>query len=69
MPTYTYRCDMCETQKEILHRMDAVVESPCPKCASPMRRQIGKGGSLKFKGDGFYETTHKIQPVENKTSL
>jgi len=60
MPTYDYRCDACR------HEFDAfqsITDSPlkkCPKCGkNKLRRLIGAGAGIIFKGSGFYETDYK----------
>ena len=69
MPTYTYKCPQCKRTIDRLHGMNKVVPVTCTKCNRLMRKQIGTGGTINFKGSGFYETDHKIKPVENKTKL
>ena len=60
MPTYDYACDSCGHALEIFQRM---VEDPmtvCPECEEPtLKRKIGAGAGIIFKGGGFYETDFK----------
>jgi len=58
MPTYTYECCRCGEQKEIFHAVNAQPDVFCEKCGGRMRRLIGAGAGLIFKGDGFYATDY-----------
>ena len=33
----------------------------CPKCRKSVRRLIGKGGGIIFKGSGFYQTDYRSE--------
>jgi predicted nucleic acid-binding Zn ribbon protein len=36
------------------------VKKTCPKCKKPkLRRLIGAGGAIMFKGSGFYKTDYR----------
>jgi predicted nucleic acid-binding Zn ribbon protein len=36
------------------------VKKSCPKCKKPkLRRLIGAGGAIMFKGSGFYKTDYR----------
>ncbi len=60
MPTYDYVCQSCEEQFEIVQSMTADPLLDCPACKSPsMRRLIGAGAGIIFKGSGFYETDYR----------
>lgn len=59
MPTYGYTCEACGADHEIFHRMQDVV-TECPTCHKhELKKQIGAGGGIIFKGTGFYETDYK----------
>jgi len=58
MPTYTYECPNCGQRKEKFHRINGEVEVFCSKCGERMRRLIGAGAGLLFKGEGFYITDY-----------
>lgn len=65
MPTYEYLChnDECSHTFETFQSMkdDALVT--CPACGqSTLRRKIGLGAGIIFKGSGFYETDYKRKP-------
>ncbi len=59
MPTYTYRCSVCDHTFELFHRITEHSPRPCPVCGNEAYRQIGNGAGLIFKGSGFYATDYK----------
>jgi len=60
MPTYDYRCDACRHEMEVFQSMSADRLTECPACGkSKLRRLIGSGAGIIFKGSGFYETDYK----------
>jgi putative FmdB family regulatory protein len=62
MPTYDYRCDGCEHAFEAFQSITAKPLRKCPECGkSRLRRLIGTGAALLFKGDGFYITDYRSE--------
>ncbi|MBF0385165.1 MAG: zinc ribbon domain-containing protein [Candidatus Omnitrophica bacterium] len=60
MPTYQYECDSCGHDLEAFQSMTEKKLKKCPKCGKPeLKRLIGSGGGVIFKGSGFYETDYK----------
>lgn len=60
MPTYEYVCDKCSHEFEMFQSMKDEPIHVCPKCRSrKVRRLMGMGGGIIFKGSGFYETDYK----------
>jgi len=59
MPTYEYVCDACGMKYEKFQNMSADPDTECPECGGKVRRLIGTGAGLIFKGSGFYETDYK----------
>jgi putative FmdB family regulatory protein len=60
MPTYDYRCDNCGHELEVFQSMTDERLTECPACGkSKLRRLIGSGSGIIFKGSGFYETDYK----------
>jgi putative FmdB family regulatory protein len=59
MPTYDYQCDACgHTFEEWQSFTDAEL-TRCPQCKKKkLRRLIGNGAAIVFKGSGFYETDY-----------
>ncbi|MFK7788901.1 MAG: FmdB family zinc ribbon protein [Phycisphaeraceae bacterium] len=60
MPTYDYVCDACEHAFEEFQSMSAKHLKKCPECGkNKLRRLIGTGAGIIFKGSGFYETDYR----------
>jgi putative FmdB family regulatory protein len=60
MPTYDYVCDGCGHAFELFQSMTEPVKKTCPKCKKKkLRRLIGAGGAIVFKGSGFYKTDYR----------
>lgn len=58
MPTYEYECRKCSHQFELFQQMKAEPVKICPKCKGELRRLIGAGAGIIFKGSGFYATDY-----------
>ena len=55
MPTYDYRCCNCDHKFEVFQSMTAGVLKKCPQCGKlSLKRLIGSGAAVLFKGSGFY---------------
>ena len=65
MPTYEYQCTKCQKIIEVFHSITAKpkrrLPTDCQTCnnSAPVRRLIGTGGAVIFKGSGFYETDYR----------
>ena len=60
MPTYEYECAACRHTFEKFQRMTEDPVRRCPKCRRlKVKRLIGSGVGIIFKGSGFYETDYK----------
>ncbi len=60
MPTYDYVCDACDNKFELFQSITDPVKRKCPKCGkSKLRRLIGTGAAIMFKGSGFYKTDYR----------
>jgi putative FmdB family regulatory protein len=59
MPTYEYECDACGERFERFQSMKDDPVQKCPKCDGPVRRLIGTGAAVIFKGSGFHATDHR----------
>lgn len=60
MPTYEYSCKNCGHELESFQRMSEDPLIDCPSCDTPsLKRKIGIGAGIIFKGGGFYETDFK----------
>jgi putative FmdB family regulatory protein len=60
MPTYDYVCGKCEHAFEHFQSIKAAPLRKCPACGMPaLKRLMGAGGGLIFKGSGFYTTDYR----------
>jgi putative FmdB family regulatory protein len=60
MPTYEYVCPPCGHEFEKFQSMNDEPVKVCPACRKrQVKRKIGMGAGLIFKGSGFYETDYK----------
>jgi len=60
MPTYDYVCDACGHAFALFQSMTDAVKKTCPECGKmKLRRLIGAGGAIVFKGSGFYKTDYR----------
>ncbi len=60
MPTYDYVCDACGHKFEEFQSITAPNLKKCPKCGkNKLKRLIGTGSAIIFKGSGFYETDYR----------
>lgn len=60
MPTYDYICDSCGHEFEAFESITSNPQTLCPSCkAEKLRRKIGPGAAILFKGSGFYETDYR----------
>lgn len=60
MPTYDYECLQCGHTFEQFHGIKAPYP-PCPECGKDVRRKIGTGAGLLFKGSGYYITDYRSE--------
>ena len=68
MPTYEYECDACDHAFEVLQSMTDAKLKKCPKCGKlKLKRLIGSGSGIIFKGTGFYETDFKTKDKPSQT--
>ncbi len=74
MPTYEYECAKCKKSFEIVQSMreDALKSCPKDKCRmktwgkGKVKRAIGAGAGLIFKGSGFYITDYRSEGYKKK---
>lgn len=60
MPTYDYHCDACGHEFEEFQSITAKPLKKCPKCGKQkLRRLIGGGAAILFRGSGFYQTDYR----------
>jgi putative FmdB family regulatory protein len=74
MPTYEYECAKCKKEFEIFQSMkdDSLKACPKDKCRmktwgkGKVKRAIGAGAGLIFKGSGFYITDYRSEGYKKK---
>ena len=59
MPTYEYECTHCGYTFEKFQSMRDKPVQRCPECRHKVRKLLGSGAGIIFKGSGFYETDYK----------
>jgi putative FmdB family regulatory protein len=60
MPTYDYECDACGHSFEIFQGINDPKKRKCPECGKlKLRRLLGMGAAVVFKGSGFYQTDYR----------
>ena len=59
MPTYEYECLDNGHRFEEFQSITADPLKECPECGGPVRRLIGAGAGILFKGSGFYQTDYR----------
>lgn len=57
MPTYDYECAQGHTF-EAFQQITAKPLTKCIKCGKKVKRLIGSGAGIIFKGSGFYATDY-----------
>lgn len=66
MPTYEYACDACKHEFEEFQSITADPLTQCPKCGrKKLRRLLGAGGGIIFKGSGFYQTDYRSESYKS----
>lgn len=59
MPTYEYECQKCGHQFELFQSITEKPRRTCPQCKGRVKRLLGTGAGLLFKGSGFYITDYR----------
>lgn len=66
MPTYDYICEGCGLEFEEFQSITAEPLKKCPQCGKrQLKRLIGSGSAVIFKGAGFYETDYRSESYKN----
>ncbi len=69
MPTYDYQCSGCQHEFELFQ---SIVDSPrrkCPACGQmKLKRLIGPGAAVVFKGSGFYQTDYRSESYRKRAA-
>lgn len=67
MPTYDYVCEKCGHEFEYFQSMNDEKLKDCPKedCDGAVKRLLGTGAGIIFKGGGFYETDYRSESYKS----
>ncbi len=69
MPTYDYECVECGQRTELFQSITAKLKRRlfCEKCERKVgvRRLIGSGSAVIFRGPGFYATDYREKPKKD----
>ncbi len=61
MPNYDYECQKCGCRFEVFQSMNDAKLVNCrdESCGGSVKRLLGTGGGIIFKGAGFYQTDYR----------
>jgi putative FmdB family regulatory protein len=61
MPNYDYECQKCGSRFEVFQSMSDAKLTDCTaaECEGEVKRLLGTGGGIIFKGSGFYKTDYR----------
>ena len=70
MPNYDYVCEKCGHGFEVFQSMkdDKLTDCPQEECVGPVKRLLGTGAGIIFKGGGFYETDYRSESYKKGAS-
>jgi len=66
MPTYDYVCRDCGHEFEAFQSMKDDPLTECPQCKGSVKRLVGGGTGIIFKGSGFYINDSKKSAEASK---
>jgi putative FmdB family regulatory protein len=66
MPTYEYECLKCGKKFEVFQKMTDPPRKRCPTCRGKVRRLIGAGAGMIFRGSGFYITDYRSKSYKEQ---
>jgi putative FmdB family regulatory protein len=59
MPTYEYECQKCQHRFDLFQPITDKPKRTCPQCGGRVKRLVGTGAGIIFKGSGFYATDYR----------
>ena len=70
MPNYDYQCKECGHTFEVFQKMSDPNLEDCPQddCEGKVRRLLGSGAGVIFKGSGFYQTDYRSESYKKGQS-
>ena len=67
MPTYEYECKKCGPFEVFQSIKDEKLKR-CPACKGVVKRLMGRGSGILFKGSGFYQTDYRSSGYKSDAS-
>ena len=70
MPNYDYKCEECDHVFDVFQKMSDPNLENCPVegCQAKVKRLLGTGSGLIFKGTGFYQTDYRSDSYKKGAS-
>lgn len=68
MPTYSYRCDACDSEWDQEQRISESAIKKCPKCGKLKARRMITSGNFILKGGGWYSDGYGSGSKSSKSS-
>ena len=70
MPNYDYQCKECGHIFEVFQKMSDPKLEDCPQenCSGKVKRLLGTGAGVIFKGSGFYQTDYRSESYKKAES-
>lgn len=70
MPNYDYQCEHCGHIFEVFQKMsdDKLTECSKKDCSGKVKRLLGGGAGILFKGSGFYQTDYRSESYKKGAS-
>jgi putative FmdB family regulatory protein len=65
MPTYEYECQRCGHRFELFQSITEKPRQRCPECRGKVKRLLGTGAGIIFKGSGFYATDYRDESYKS----
>ena len=67
MPNYDYQCQTCGHTFEVFQSMNDAKLTDCPldECDGRVKRLLGTGAGIVFKGSGFYQTDYRSESYKS----
>ena len=67
MPTYEYDCKKCGSFEVFQSIKDEKLKR-CPTCKGAVKRLMGRGSGILFRGTGFYQTDYRSSGYKHDAS-
>jgi putative FmdB family regulatory protein len=66
MPTYEYECLCCGEKFDVFQKMTEEHLRECRKCRGKVRRLVGTGAGVLYRGGGFYTTEYRSESYKRE---